>query len=537
MPTKSILVNYSGYPYIVDSLLPDNGLALLAASLIQKGHETKILDYAVPQTMERLFPFQYKDEIASLYRNPGIDAERIRCLDEKINDFRKGKIIEIAKEISEHAKKENVDFVGFKLWLGEGFEGSIAIAEYLKEQNPGLPIFAGGPQVDWFGELILEKTNAFDALAYGEGEETIIHLADHIKGKKRLDEIPNLIFKKGKEIIKTPLKRIEDLDSLPTPLYDESVYPAIKDKIHIFLLDESRGCPYSCNFCTHSIKSGKKWRTKDPKKVIDEIRSFSKTTGAFRFSGSNTPSYFKREFAKELISQGLDIHYTGFGHFEDTSKETLQLFRKSGGYALLFGLESGSQEILDKSINKRIKIFQVKKLASECQRQGIKTILSVISPAPLETEQTKNQTLDLLLESKPDSVLVSLPILVRGSEWINNSQRYNFTLNKGNINNFYKELMDYRIKLLYPPSLWDPLPYSINNKSFSDCSKESGEFASLLENSGILTQATDVMFSMAKYSNLSVKELRDSVRSYFSEGNSQEVRALVKTINKNVGKY
>jgi len=61
--TRSLLINFSGYPAVMRSLALDNGLANLAGSLIQKGHQTIILDYATVDTIKRLFPHEYSDEL------------------------------------------------------------------------------------------------------------------------------------------------------------------------------------------------------------------------------------------------------------------------------------------------------------------------------------------------------------------------------------------------------------------------------------------------------------------------------------------
>ena len=254
--TRSLLINYSGYPAVIRSLALDNGLANLAGSLIQKGHQTTILDYATVDTIRRLFPHEYSDELNSLTRKiissleQGLPPQRddlnsFRDLDDRINELQKEKVQQIAREISEYVKAHKVDFVGLKLWSGDGFAGSITIAEKLKQDNPRLPVFAGGPHVDSFKENIFDVCALFDALVYGEGEETITMLADYVSGKRKLQDIPNLIYKNNGRIITTSIKRISSLDSLPFPVYDEDVYLAMNgnQKIKMVFIDESRGCP------------------------------------------------------------------------------------------------------------------------------------------------------------------------------------------------------------------------------------------------------------------------------------------------------
>jgi radical SAM superfamily enzyme YgiQ (UPF0313 family) len=77
-------------------------------------------------------------------------------------------------------RSNKIDFVGLKLWNGDGFVASQIIAECIKKNFPDMPIFAGGPHVDIFLENIYKITDAFDCLVYGEGEETIVMLAEYV---------------------------------------------------------------------------------------------------------------------------------------------------------------------------------------------------------------------------------------------------------------------------------------------------------------------------------------------------------------------
>jgi hypothetical protein len=53
---KGLLVSFAGYPGTPSSLMPDNGLASLAAVLLKEGHEVTILDYGAIDTVKKLFP-------------------------------------------------------------------------------------------------------------------------------------------------------------------------------------------------------------------------------------------------------------------------------------------------------------------------------------------------------------------------------------------------------------------------------------------------------------------------------------------------
>ncbi|NIM02934.1 radical SAM protein [bacterium] len=548
--TRSLLINYSGYPAVMRSLALDNGLANLAGSLIDKGHETTILDYATVDTIKRLFPHEYSDQLSYLTRKiicslelgfppQKSDLKDFQELDRQINELQKKKVQQIAREISQYAKAHKVDFVGLKLWSGDGFEGSITIAEKLKQDNPGLPIFAGGPHVDSFKENIFDVCNIFDALVYGEGEETITMLADYVSGKRRLEDIPNLIYKNNGRIISTPIRRIKNLDSLTFPVYDEDVYLAMKgnQKIKMVFIDESRGCPNHCSYCIHPIKSGNRWRERTPEAVVKQMEQMNRKYGftTFRFAGSNPPPFLKRRIANEILNRGLKVTYSAFGHIKDGLIVDFRLLRKSGCYSLFFGIESGSQKILDQSMNKGVKIDEITETIDACKRAGLYVVGSVIIPAPHETEETKKESFDLLLRMRPDSVVVWFPALMLGTDWEKNSQKYGFDI--PDHKSYLKEAMVYKIKSFYPPSLWgSSSEYNLNGKSFKEITKETGNFICLLEKSKILTQVTSETALIAKYATMSPRDFRDKARKYLFSGDHRSIEELVSKINQEIMK-
>jgi len=394
MSTNSILINYIGYPNELFNLSPDNGLATLAACLMEKGHKTTILDYSTVDTIKRLFPYQYEDKMKSLVgkimlqKKQGIepdksDLDSFYKLNEEINEYQKQKVLEIAEEINQFISKNRINFVGFKLWTGAGFDGSMIIAKEIKRKNPKIPIFAGGPHIDWFNEMVFDVTDVFDALAYGEGEETIVGLAEYVEQKAKLCDIPNLIYRENGKITTTLMKRIEDLNKIPAPNYDEDVYPAMgnNQKIKIALIEESRGCPNHCSFCIHFVKSGRKYRTMDPKIVVDRIEVQTNKYGmkAFRFAGSNPPHWLAKDISDEILKRKLKIIFSAFAHIRGIKKDYFEALRRSGCCALGFGIESGSSKILRESMNKRF--------TKEHIKETIKIIAKIKNITEEETEK------------------------------------------------------------------------------------------------------------------------------------------------------
>ena len=541
MATKSLLISYAGYPLSPTSFLPDNGLANLASALIGRGHTTRILDFNTPQLVKRLYPSSFSQSIKPVMQK-FMNGEtlsvreilKLWVMEKKLHRYQDMQASLIGKELVETVEKEGADFVGLKLWNGDGFTGSLRIAHELKNAYPKLPLFAGGPHVDIFREHIYTATRDFDALVYGEGEETIVMLAQYVEGKRKLQEIPNLIFKKGGRTVTTAMRRIEDLDTLPYPIYDEGIYPAMggnEKKMKMIVLDESRGCNNSCYFCIHPLKSGR-LRVKTAQRVVDEMIAIKDKYGiaVFRYAGSNTPLKLMDGVAREILRRRLKVEYTTFAHVRGVSLEVFKLLKSSGCFGVFLGIESGSQRILDKGMNKGVKVEQIKKAILYAKEAGLFTAGSIIFPAPGETKATQQQTLDLLSEARPDSAPIQFPLIVPGTEWFSKPEIFGFQFNK---NIFHQKAMNYKIKFMFPPRFWKPFPYKVNGKRFKKYAQELEEFMEKVEELGITTTISDEMALLAKYAGVTPRGFRDLNRLQFLTGNYEGIKKLVREINKN----
>lgn len=507
--SKSVLVTFNGYPQTPSAFLPDNGLASLAACLLEKGHDTRIHDYNIPETIKAL----YSSSREGLEHNLRVYTNQI------------------ANEI---LSVEGLDFVGFKLWTGDGFKASTYIATELKRKNPKLRVIAGGPHVDLFGEKIFQKTDAFDVLASGEGEETIAGYADYVDGKTRLEDIPNTTYSANGQITRTPERRVRNLNSLPIPLYEKNIYPSFdpRRKIKMLVSEWARGCPYNCNFCIHPSKSGLVVRSKIPERVAHEFEHYKKmyATSVFLSGDSDTPGKLLEGVAEELLRRGENIVYTATTHMNHVNSERLRKMKEAGFIITFYGMESGSQKILDRSIDKKLKVSTMRKAIPETKEAGITVFTSVIVPAPGETESTKKETLELLLETRPDYVPVNVPMIGPFSDWHDNAEYYGIKLGK----DYDDRLMFFTPTLLLAPSQWNPLNYTIDGKQFSEIARESNDFAESLEEEGIVTQMSYDIVLMAGYAGIEPRTFRDKVRRILATGDYLEVERIIEKINQNI---
>jgi len=551
---NGILISFAGYPYTPSSLMPDNGLANLAGSLIGEGHQALIIDYGTVDYLSRLVPDPYRMSLEKIYR--ASQKEKKGALAKSLNDmslfinlntisrrlakFQADEVDRIAIELLDIIDKERPDFVGFKLWLGDGFAGSVKMAQTIRKGFPHIKVFAGGPLACMCEEAVYEAASVFDAVCYSEGEEAIVGLAEYADGKRALAEIPNILFREKNGIKKTENKRIENLDALALPVYDEDVYPAMKGdrKIKVIVIDESRGCPYRCNFCPHSGLSGSHWRVKSPDRIAEEIKLFIErhSIHAFRYAGSCTPANVVEDVAGYIMREGLDVVYTSFAHARTTNSENLPLLKRSGLTALFFGIESGDETILKNVMSKKLSPEDIKKNMKASIDAGIFTVGSIISPAPSETEDSKRHTLDLLLDIYTNRLSGAVPVQFPGlypkTEWFRDPAKYGFKLYSPST--YKRDMLDYKIKLLFPPRYWKKMPYEIDGKPYGRFSKETGKMISELEKHGILTMLSDELALIGMLAGYAPREYRDRSRFNFYCGNWQAIIDEIKTINKNI---
>ena len=540
---KVLLVTFAGYPCTPSSLMPDNGLASLAGALADAGHQARILDYGTLTTLDRLFPQRLRKRVRPLAEKLFVEGRKLSLL-QKARFIKAGmdlaahqarEMEAIAREAADQAAAFGADFVGLKLWNGDGFTGSVKIAEAGGERMPGVGILGGGPQVDYFQRHILDYTQAFDVLVAGEGERVLPRLVDAMSRGEDWRAISGLIWREGRRIRKNPAQALDCLNELPLPAYDEETYPALAgdEKVKIGVVDESRGCPNRCAFCIHPIKSGGKWHLKSPARVVAEMRRLMEGIGTryFIYSGSNTSARVAVEIAREVLRQGLEVRYGCFGHVRGIAAADFDLLRRSGCEAIFYGLESGSPRILRDAFNKPLQLPEAERVIRQTRQAGICAITSVIFPAPFEDEQSRAETLAFLRKVRPDSVPVTIPGMIPGTPWERNAAQYGFE--KARRKDIWEYALTYKIKLLFPPSLWKPLPYRLNGKSSKQLFRECEDFIKEIEASGMLTNVPHEMVLMADAlgEGEDLKGFRDRCRAQFLSGDAEGVAEVVRGIN------
>jgi radical SAM superfamily enzyme YgiQ (UPF0313 family) len=541
-----LLVNYAGYPYAPNSLMPDNGLANLAGALLADQRHVEILDYGTVNTLRRMSSPELLQQLARAWDSlrgtgwvaalkklgllvPLQNCERAR---QRLQDQ---VVAEIGREIVARIRERSVQAVGFKLWSGDGLEGSVRIASYVRAQSPATKLFGGGPQVDFFMERILARHPCFDALVFGEGEDTIRYLAHAGADPSSYATIPNLIYRRDGQMRRTTETMITNLDDLPIPAYDPSIYPALRgdEKIRVFVIDESRGCRNDCAFCIHPIKSHRRLRTKGVPRLMREVGLLARQCGCrtFRFAGSCTPYGLLNAFAAEVVKQGAVVAYASFAHVRDSQEADFELMRRSGCQALFFGLESGSQRILDR-MHKHINASEIPTTVRRVKATGIFAVGSLIFPAPGDDAASERETLDVLAAEKPNSVTLQAPVVAPRTEWFESPGEHGVRF--ADREEYLDAAMAWKIKLILPPSFWSPLPVQIDGRSYRQVLRKAMRFSRRLGELGIATSISDETYLMSIKAGMDAVAFRDKIVGAFFSGDADVIAAVTAQINAQV---
>ncbi len=314
-------------------------------------------------------------------------------------------------------KQERPDVVGISCLFTAQIDNSIKIANLVKYVDEKIITVIGGPHASVHGRQFLEENISFDIAVSGEGEYVFLQIVNSLKDKISLDSIKNMFYRNSSgKICQTESDGfITDLDALPYPAYhlvDMELYfnlleqgiitRSAAQKRSISLIT-SRGCPYNCIFCSIHLHMGKLWRAHSAEYVINHIEYVVNKYKVRHISFEDDNFTFKTGRAKEIlqgiIKKKIKITWdTPNGIRADSLDEDLSRFmKKSGCIELIFGVESGDQEILNKVIGKKLKLDAVIKAAEACKKAKVKSHAFFVIGLPGEKIENIKKSLDFAL--------------------------------------------------------------------------------------------------------------------------------------------
>jgi len=223
----------------------------------------------------------------------------------------------------------------------------LAMREF-KRAYPDRTLLLAGVGAKSVERQVLRRFPWIDIVVRGESERLAPQLLAALQGRGALEDVPGTSFRAGERIVENPRPaRIQELDAIPSPAFhhvDLSRYTG-------FGMITSRGCPYPCTFCSVAPIWDLRAHHRSPRSIVQGIRQLHEQAGAglFLFQDEFFVSGKRRvmEFCDELARSGLDIMWKAFGRINLTDEEMMRAMEATGCVEIRFGVESGSDRVLE----------------------------------------------------------------------------------------------------------------------------------------------------------------------------------------------
>ena len=216
--------------------------------------------------------------------------------------------------------------------------------------------------------------------------------------------VKGIWYKKEGKIIKNPPRPlIENLDEIPYPawdLFDMETYlknpmgfeppgDIALDRVRSMPICPSRGCPYNCTFCYHIFS--RRNRVRSAESILGEIKELKDRYDINFFAFHDDCFIINRkrlyEFCDAYGESGLGIKWACFGRANLMNGELLQKLKDANCEYVGYGIESGSQKMLD-AMNKQVTVEQAKNALLLTQKMGIRVHCTFMVGIPGETRET-----------------------------------------------------------------------------------------------------------------------------------------------------
>lgn len=287
-------------------------------------------------------------------------------------------------------------------------DADVAAMARLK-QRYGAPIFCFGPHASTAAVQSMARAPEVDGMFVGEPEDGIAALAK-VKGIGDAGQVPSLTYRIGSTVVPHRAHgSFAGFLTMPYPAWDlvalEGHALPLVNKPYI-IVETSRGCPYTCDFCVAPIHQGHKFRERSPKVLVDEIeRSYRELGVEFFYLWGDTVTLNVKSFTAfcdELIARNLPIQWFGNARADNlTDPAFVHRLKKAGCWMLALGIESESDEVR-KNMVKRLEREKIHAAFRNMRDAGIRSFAFFIFGYPGESPATMEHTIDYAIRLDPD---------------------------------------------------------------------------------------------------------------------------------------
>ncbi len=380
------------------------------------------------------------------------------------------------KLIIKHLKKIRPKIIGLSTTNLE-FNEVVKINQAIKKINKNIFVIVGGSQPTYRAKDFL--SNGFKFICIGEGEKTILEFVREIQNQTfNWGEINGLAWKKNHKSIFNPPRQLMSeaeinqitslsFDKIDSRYFDINLGIIRGLPIKGALLLTTRGCPFNCSYCGCNLIFGRKLRFKTMENIETEIKYLKENydvEGIWIVDDTFTISQ-EHILGVCKILKKYNMIWGCQSRVDTINEKIIKVMKKSGCVQVDFGVESGSQRILDEIIFKRTNIQQIVKAFKLAKKYKLRTLANFMLGLPTETYEDLEMTKKLAEKIKADVYLFSIATPLPGTklyEMVNvdikpkeyallswNGSPLTEKLNKSKIKNLIKEQRKLSKKFLF----------------------------------------------------------------------------------------
>ncbi|MFX0136403.1 MAG: B12-binding domain-containing radical SAM protein [Candidatus Hodarchaeota archaeon] len=326
----------------------------------------------------------------------------------------------VKKAIIESLRKTQPDVVGLSVMTFQ-YDTSVKIAKFIKSLNSNIKIALGGYHATLLYKEIADSKDSeyFDFIFRGESDLSFNETINKLEDGRDLETVLGLSFKRNGKFIHNKNRNIENLNQIKLPDRNVGLWGCSNVVgVPAGLIESSRGCFMSCNFCNIRNMYGKTFRTYEIQRVMRDLEN-AKRSGIriLLFADDNITLNINRfeHLCDEIIENGYDdlIYFTQASSLGISSSERLVEKMSKAGFKLVFlGIENASKENL-KQLNKEDTVNSSVQAVKFLQNNGILISAGLIVGNPNDDYQSIKETFEFASKLKVDfagnQILVPYP--------------------------------------------------------------------------------------------------------------------------------
>lgn len=315
-----------------------------------------------------------------------------RNYDTKFHDYslKKENVYDFIRDLREYKP----DFLVLNV-ASTTLEGDLSILKEASDLLQNTLVIVKGAIFNFNAYSVMQKYPEIDVALRGEIEPAF----DEIIAYHEFKNIEGITYQLNDRIISTPDRKLSNnLDDLPMPdrdLIDNSIYIRPDTRKPQTIIRVAKGCPNHCFFCLATPLNGAAVRYRSVDLIIREIKEcidkYNIKDFIFWSDIFNQNDEYVQKLCRKIIDEGLKINFSSNTRADTLNFETLKLMKKAGCNLLSMGIESGSQELLDK-MGKRITLSQVEDAVKMINKAKIQVYAYYVLGLPWETKETIQET-------------------------------------------------------------------------------------------------------------------------------------------------